>query len=379
MIPITEPYFDDKEIEYLRECLVSKWVTQGPFTERFENEFKNIHPAKFVYAVSSCTAALHIALMALGIKSGDEVIAPAFTWITSASCVEYVGAKVRFVDVRKEDFNIDVNKIEESITSKTRAIIAVHLFGYPADMDEIMRIARLHGLYVVEDCACAIGTTYNGVPVGTIGDVGCFSFHPRKVITTGEGGICCTNDEEVGKKIQQYRNHGASADNSAVDFGKPYYMGVFDEVGYNYRMSDIQAAVGVAQFEKLRELLDDRQCTAEYYYRELKGNDKIALPEIREGFGHTFQSFVIRLKECNRIKRNKVMDYMLEKGIQSRPGTIAIHRTKFNKEKYSILEQTFANACICEDTSITLPIYPYMEDGTKKRVIQVLREAVDKI
>ena len=169
MIPITKPYFDNDEINILKECLDSGWVTQGPLTEKFENLFKEEHSCQYAVSASSCTAALHIALLALGINAGDEVIVPAFTWITSASCVEYVGADVKFVDVEKETMNIDPAKIEEAITPKTKAIIAVHLFGCPAKMDEIMEIAKKHHLYVVEDCACAIGTTYKGKKVGTIG------------------------------------------------------------------------------------------------------------------------------------------------------------------------------------------------------------------
>ena len=206
MIPITKPYFDNDEINILKECLDSGWVTQGPLTEKFENLFKEEHSCQYAVSASSCTAALHIALLALGINAGDEVIVPAFTWITSASCVEYVGADVKFVDVEKETMNIDPAKIEEAITPKTKAIIAVHLFGCPAKMDEIMEIAKKHHLYVVEDCACAIGTTYKGKKVGTIGDIGCFSFHPRKAITTGEGGMCSTNDEALYYKMIQYKN-----------------------------------------------------------------------------------------------------------------------------------------------------------------------------
>lgn len=162
MIPITKPYFDNEEMKLLKECLDSGWITQGPMTDKFESLFKEEHPCKYAVTVSSCTAALHIALLALGIQAGDEVIVPAFTWITSASCVEYVGASVKFVDVEKETMNINPNKIEEAITPKTKALIVVHIFGYPAKMDEIMEIAKKHGLYVVEDCACAIGTVYKG-------------------------------------------------------------------------------------------------------------------------------------------------------------------------------------------------------------------------
>lgn len=372
MIPITKPYFDDEEMRILKECLDSGWVTQGPMTEKFESLFKEEHPCTYAVSVSSCTAALHIALLALGIHAGDEVIVPAFTWITSASCVEYVGADVRFVDVEKETMNIDPNKIEAAITPRTKAIIAVHLFGCPAKMDEIMEIAKTHHLYVVEDCACAIGTTYKGKKVGTIGDIGCFSFHPRKAITTGEGGMCSTNDETLYYKMMQYKNHGASLIKKGEDYGKPYYMGVYDEVGYNLRLSDIQAAVGVAQFKKLHKLLEDRKKCADYYAEKLTGNPNVILPVVPLGFGHTYQSFVILLKSGDRQLRNRIMMQMQQQEIQSRPGTIAITRTVFNMEKYNLSNGQYPVAEFCEDASLTLPIYPFMPYEEQDRVLRVI-------
>lgn len=374
MIPITRPYFDDDEMKLLKECLTSGWVTQGPMTERFEGLFCEEHPCKYAVSVSSCTAALHIALMALGIHAGDEVIVPAFTWITSASCVEYVGADVRFADVEKETMNIDPDKIEDAITSKTKAIIAVHLFGCPAKMDEIMKIAERHNLYVVEDCACAIGTTYKGRKVGTIGDIGCFSFHPRKAITTGEGGMCSTNNKELYHKMLQFKNHGANPVRKGEDAGKPYYMGVYDELGYNLRLSDIQAAVGVAQFGKLHMLLEDRKRCADYYAEKLRGYPQLLLPVVPQKFGHTYQSFVVLIKSGNRDVRNRIMDEMQRQEIQSRPGTIAITRTEYNMKRYGLSNGTYPIAEFCEDASLTLPIYPFMKQEEQDRVIKLIGE-----
>ena len=374
MIPITKPYFDNDEINILKECLDSGWVTQGPLTEKFENLFKEEHSCQYAVSASSCTAALHIALLALGINAGDEVIVPAFTWITSASCVEYVGADVKFVDVEKETMNIDPAKIEEAITPKTKAIIAVHLFGCPAKMDEIMEIAKKHHLYVVEDCACAIGTTYKGKKVGTIGDIGCFSFHPRKAITTGEGGMCSTNDEALYYKMIQYKNHGASLTRKGADYGNPYYFGVYDEVGYNLRLSDIQAAVGIAQFKKLHMLLEDRKRCVDYYIEKLTGNSNIILPILPQEFGHTYQSFVILLKTGDRALRNQIMTEMQKQEIQSRPGTIAITRTEFNRKKYGLSNWDYPVAEFCEDASLTLPIYPFMKNEELDKVIDIVRK-----
>lgn len=376
MLPITKPYFDDDEMNLLKECLDSGWVTQGPMTEKFENIFREEHPCKYAVSVSSCTAALHIAMLALGIHAGDEVIVPAFTWITSASCVEYVGADVRFVDVEKETMNIDPNKIEEAITPRTKAIIAVHLFGCPAKMDDIMEIAKKHHLYVVEDCACAIGTAYKGKKVGTIGDIGCFSFHPRKAITTGEGGMCSTNDEILYHKMMQYKNHGASLVKSGDGYGKPYYMGIYDDVGYNLRLSDIQAAVGIAQFKKLRKLLEDRKKCAEYYIEKFRGYEQFILPVVSDRVRHTYQSFVLLLKSGNRKSRNDIMENMQKQGIQSRPGTIAITRTEFNRKKYDISYGKYPIAEFCEDASITLPIYPFMPQEEQDKVVHVIKSSL---
>lgn len=373
MIPITKPYFDENEIELLKECLASGWVTQGPMTEKFEELFREEHPCKYAVSVSSCTAALHIALLALGIQAGDEVIVPAFTWITSASCVEYVGADVRFVDVEKETMNMDPFKIEEAVTPKTKAIIAVHLFGCPAKMDEIMTIARKHNLYVVEDCACAIGTSYKGKKVGTMGDIGCFSFHPRKAITTGEGGMCSTNREDLYYKLLQFKNHGANPIRRGKEVGKPSYMGIYDEVGYNLRLSDIQAAVGVAQFGKLHMLLEDRKRCADYYAEKLKGCSQFLLPVVPQEFGHTYQSFVVLVKSGDRKVRNRIMEEMQKQGMQSRPGTIAITRTEFNRKKYGLADGAYPIAEFCEDASITLPIYPFMPQEEQDKIICVLK------
>ncbi len=372
MIPITKPYFDDEEIIMLKQCLESGWVTQGPMTKAFEKEFCIFQGAKFSVAVSSCTAALHVAMMALDIKPGDEVIVPAFTWVTSASCVEYVGATVRFVDVEMDTMNMDPDKVEAAINSNTRAIVVVHLFGNPAKMDEIMEIARAHDLYVVEDCACAIGTEYKGNMVGTIGDIGCFSFHPRKAITTGEGGMCSTNDEALYQRMLQYRNHGASTIRKGSNYGKPYDMGIYDSLGYNLRLSDIQASVGIAQFKKLSWLLEDRSRCANYYTEHLKKNNNFILPRVEEKSRHTYQSYVVLLNSRSVAERNIIMDRMYDKGIQTRPGTIAISRTVFNKAKYHLNDGDFPIAERCEDLSITLPIYPNMKNEEMDEVIRIL-------
>jgi perosamine synthetase len=257
---LTEPSFDETEIEMLRVCLSSKWVTLGPLTERFEKLIAERHQVKHALACTSCTAALHLAALALKLGPRDEVVVPAFTWITSAHSVEYVGAKAVFADIDLATYNIDPAALEASITPRTKAVVAVHLFGLAAPMDEIRSIAKRHELAVIEDAACAIGTTYKNDLVGGIGDMGCFSFHPRKAVTTGEGGAVTTNRDDLAALVRSQRNHGATGlpDASAEDHG-PWTMATFDNLGFNLRLSDIQAAVGLAQMAKLDRLLAERR------------------------------------------------------------------------------------------------------------------------
>lgn len=372
---ITAPKFDSDEIEEVRACLNSGWVTQGPKTTLFESLLARRHKVEHAMATTSCTAALHLAALALGLKSGDEVIIPAFTWVTSAHCAEYVGAKAVFVDVDLDTFNIDPVKIEEAITPCTRAIVAVHLFGLAAAMDTIMEIARKHGLAVIEDAACAIGTTYGGVPVGGIGDIGCFSFHPRKVITTGEGGLVTTQRDEIATRVKSIRNHGATGPAPGSDPTRPYAMGTFDMLGFNLRLSDIQAAVGVAQMRKLESLLAERKRIALRYSTLLAPlQDALRIP--LDDPGHTYQSYVIRILRGGNAARNRIMDALAASDIQTRPGTHAVHRLGYYAKKYHLSADQFPNACIAEDTTITLPIFPSMREEDVETVIRVLKDSL---
>ncbi|CAN1209701.1 Glutamine--scyllo-inositol transaminase [Tumidithrix helvetica PCC 7403] len=372
---ITHPFFDEQELLLLKQCLDSKWVTQGALTQQFESLFRQRHNVEYAFATTSCTAALHMAMVALEIQPDDEVIVPAFTWVTSAHCVEYVGAKVVFVDIEPETFNIDPVALEAAITSKTKAIVVVHLFGLAAKMQEIMAIARKYNLAVVEDAACATGTTYDGKPVGAIGDIGCFSFHPRKVITTGEGGMVTTNNPKLAERIKILRNHGASV-NPDIDSSKPYYMGRFDHLGFNLRFSDIQAAIGVAQMGKLDKLLDERFACAKRYDAFLSPINELAIPQIPSPCGHSYQSYVVRLSIGGTQRRNALMDALSTEGIQTRPGTHAVHRLGYYQQKYATLPQAYPEASQAEDLSITLPIFPGMTDADQLKVVDVLKTAL---
>lgn len=374
---LTHPSFDDDELDLVREALASRWVTQGTFVERFEGLVAKRHGAKHALAATSCTTALHLAVKALDLGPGDEVVVPAFTWVTSAYCVDYVGAKTMFADVEPETFNLDPRSLEEAITPKTRAVVAVHLFGLAADMDKVLEIASRHGLAVIEDAACAIGTAYKGRPVGCIGDLGCFSFHPRKLITTGEGGMVTTDSDDLAGRVNTLRNHGASPNQDPQARNKPWSMANFNAVGFNYRMSDIQGAVGVAQMAKLDGLIAERRRNAAAYARRLGGIDALALPPSPgDAPGHTYQSFVVRLREGGRERRNRVMEMLQSADIETRPGTHAVHMLGYYAGKYGLRPEQCPVAAACDGDAMALPLFPGMTEDDVDTVGVALERAI---
>jgi perosamine synthetase len=377
---LTRPSFGENEIDNVRRCLASGWVTQGPYVSEFEQLFSKRHQVPHAIATTSCTAALHLAILASGIGPGDEVVVPAFTWVTSANCAEYVGAKAVFADVERDTYNIDPESLKQKITSRTKAVVVVHLFGLAANMEKITEIANLKNLVVIEDAACAVGTVYNDRPVGGIGQFGCFSFHPRKVITTGEGGMVTTTERELADRVISYENHGTTEHRKHdVKFPiKPYHRAEFGILGYNFRLSDIQAAVGVAQMAKLDYLLEERKRLAERYTRHLQEMPEIAVPVIPPKCGHTFQSYVIRLKKGGMARRNAIMDHLSVHNIQTRPGTHAVHRLGYYASKYSLKPDDFPIAAESEDTTITLPIFPGMTASEQDKIMGHLEEMLRK-
>jgi dTDP-4-amino-4,6-dideoxygalactose transaminase len=372
---LTAPKFDDAEIEQLRACLASGWVTQGPMTQKFEELIAKRHDVRHALATTSCTAALHLATMALGLRAGDEVVVPAFTWVTSAHCAEYVGAKATFADVDLATYNLDPAALEAAITPRTRAVVAVHLFGLAAPMNEIREIASRHGIAIIEDAACAIGTSYRGQPVGGLGDIGCFSFHPRKVVTTGEGGAVTTNNDAIAEIVSSVRNHGAGGQRIVDDEGVgPWTMANYDRIGYNLRLSDIQASVGVAQMAKLDVLLEERRGLAATYRKCLSEIPDVVLPT--EDAGHSYQSFVVRIPDGGRKRRNAVMAALAERRIQTRPGTHAAPALGYYRNKYAIDPDQFPNAIRAENTTVTLPLFPGMKLSDVNFVVDAFSKAL---
>ena len=373
IIPISLPHTGEEEWLATKEPIMTGWLTAGPKVREFEEIFAKRHGVKYAMAVTSATTALHLALVALDIKEGDEVIVPAFTWISTANVVLYCGAKVVFVDVDRNTFNIDVNDIKQKITSKTKAIIPVHLFGLCADMDAVKKVAG--NIPLVEDGACAAGAGYKGQPAGSLGTLGCFSFHPRKSVTTGEGGMITTNDDRLAEIISTLRNHGASISEEQRHHGaKPYILPDFNMLGYNYRMTDLQAAVGIVQLKKLDLFIDERAQWAKYYDEQLKDIDWIRTPTVATEYKHGWQSYVVYIDETKSpISRNEMMEKLQQMGVSTRPGTHAPHMLGYYANKYSIKPIDFSGAKDCNDFSMSIPLFNKMTKEDYEYVVYCLK------
>jgi dTDP-4-amino-4,6-dideoxygalactose transaminase len=286
----------------------------------------------------------------------------------------YCGATPVFVDIDPVTFNIDINKIKEKITLKTKAIIPVHLFGLCADIDGIKSIAP--GLKIVEDGACAAGSAFKGRSAGSLGDIGCFSFHPRKSITTGEGGMLTTNDDALAEKLNMLRNHGASVSEEQRHKGpKPYILPEFDMVGFNYRMTDLQGAIGVVQLSKLDKFIDERDQWANYYHAELSKVSWLRIPKYEANFKHGWQSYVLFVDEVKApIKRNDLMEYLQQRGISTRPGTHAVHMLGFYKNAFNIDAQDYPGAYQANEFSMSIPLHNRMTSEDYEYIVKTISE-----
>lgn len=382
-IPITRAVFDEAEAAAVAEVLRSGWVVQGPRVAAFEAGFRAFTGLPDAVACTSCTTALHLALLCEGIGPGDEVIVPSFTWVATANAVLYCGATPVLADIDLDTFNLTPEEIGRRVTERTRAVLPVHLFGLAADMDGIMAVAREHGLAVVEDAACALGSLWRGRHVGGFGGGGAFSFHPRKAITTGEGGMYTTADAAKAQLARSLRDHGARKSDFARH-GNPgaALLPVFDVVGYNYRMTDLQGAVGVAQLAKLPVILDQRIALAKRYDTLLADLPGLKTPSEPDGCRHAYQSYVCRLdvRELSEAsirsanaRRNAVMAALEGEGIATRQGTHAVHALAYYRRTFGFSEMDFPNAWAADQLSLTLPLFAGMEEADQDRVVQRLR------
>lgn len=376
-IPLAKPYFTRAEATAVNKVLESGWVTQGSKVTEFEKAVCQFTGASYARATSSCTAALHLALLALGIGPGDKVIVPSFTFVASVNAIEYTRATPVFVDIDPRTFCINPHKVEEHLErngNRIKCIMPVHLFGLCADMFNIVELARRYGIPVIEDAACALGSTYNSKYAGTFGDIGCFSFHPRKLITTGEGGMLITPNPEIATKVSSLRDHGVSASGSERHEKNDPLPPAFDMLGYNYRMSDIHAAVGVEQMKKLPWIIDMRVEIARRYNAGLQDLECLQTPYVPEGYTHTYQSYVITLD--SKRARDTMMTKLAEKGIGTRQGTSAVHLLGYYHKKYGLEDSDLPASAQADRTTLALPMYPQMTDAEQDYVIENVRQVV---
>ena len=367
-IRLALPYTDDDELNEIRNVLASGYLTQGPKVAEFEEMVRAKVGTKYAFAMSSCTTALHLSLVVLGIGPGDEVLVPDFTFPATANVVAQQGAIPILVDVHLDTFALDAEYAASKITPRTKAIIPMHPFGLSADMDSILELARQHNLRVIEDAATAIGATYNGRFCGTMGDVGCFSFHPRKVITTGEGGMIVTNNDQLTEKIALLRSHGGIRKKGRF---------TFEAAGYNYRLSDVQGAIGVAQMRKLDWLIARRRELAKTLTEKLCQIGNVTTPQEPASCEHIYQSYVVLLDD--RIDRDRMIAAMRDRGIETTLGTYALHCQPFFMREYGYEAGDLPNSRQAYRQSLTLPLYPSMTNAELESVAVAFEQIVESV
>jgi perosamine synthetase len=381
MLPIAKPTIGDAELEAVRRPLGSGWLTQGPEVAAFEREFAEFVGAPFACAVSNCTTALHLALRAAGVRAGDEVITVSHSFIATANAIRYCGAVPVFVDVRPDTYNIDPSKIAAAISGRTRAMLVVHQLGMPCELDQIIAMARRHGLPVIEDAACAAGSEIlwrgNWERIGAPhGDIACFSFHPRKVMTTGDGGMLTTSDAEYDRQFRMWRQHSMSVPDTTRHASRKVVFEEYNELGFNYRLTDLQAAIGRVQLQRLPELVARRRELACRYHELLAAIPDLQLPVEPIWARSNWQSYCVRLPAgCDQAR---VMQTMLDEGISTRRGVMSAHREPaYQREAWRAEHRNaLVNSEEISDDGLILPLYGDMTDQDQVRVATVLARAI---
>jgi perosamine synthetase len=371
-IPVARPSIGADEEKALLAALRSGWVSQGPRVAEFETSFAHYVGASCAVAVSSCTTALHLALIAAGVKPGDEVLCPSLSFIATANAIVHAGATPVFVDVVSSTYNIDPFCIERAITARTKAILLVHQVGLPAELTEISQIAYRRGLLVIEDAACAVGAEYHEERIGRPhAAIACFSFHPRKVLTTGEGGMITTADEELAARMRRLRQHGMTVSDITRHNSSKVMVESYDEVGFNYRMTDLQAAVGLVQLRRLDEMLAKRRALARLYSERLTSIPWLVPPQEPAGYRHSFQSYMVRLASDAPISRDRLMQELLDRGVSTRRGIMAIHRETPYRGAW---DKQLPNTNAVTDTTMILPLFHEMTAEDQHYVIECMEQ-----
>lgn len=359
------PLLGGEELAAVGEVLSSGYLTQGAHAAQFEREITGVTKTRHAQAVSSATTGLHLVLVGLGIQPGDEVIIPGFSFPATANAVIQQGAIPIFVDIVRDTFNLDPKLLEAAITERTRAIMPVHAFGLVADMDPIVEIATHHGLPVIEDAACALGGVYHGRPAGSLGTAGVFSFHPRKIITTAEGGMITTDDDALAERIAVLRAHGAVR-------GELYME--FVDAGFNYRLSDVHAAIGSAQMRKLPAILRGRSRAAAALTERLADLDRVHTPAAPGGVEHTYQSYVVRLDDD--VDRDAVIRAMRARDVETTLGTYGMHLQPYFRGRFGIRDAELPETTRAHHQALTLPLYPQLSDGDLDVIARALGESI---
>jgi perosamine synthetase len=369
-IPITKLVLGEEEVQAVAAVIRSGWIAMGPRTAAFERAVADRVGARHAVAVSSCTSALHLGLLAVGIGPGDEVICPSLSYIATANAVLHAGATPRFVEVDRRTYNLDPAGIEGALTPRSRALIVVHQLGLPAEMGPLRALADHHGLCIVEDAACALGATTGGQPVGaaTRDGVCCFSFHPRKIITTGEGGMIVTDDDALAERLRRLRDQGMSIPAALRHDATAVLLEEYRELGYNFRLTDLQAALGLEQLRRLPELLARRRALARRYSERLAAWPELGLPHEPEGAEHSFQSYMVLLGEDR--SRRAIMQALAARGVASRRGVMAIHQTPLYRERFPGVSLPLTEAIARR--GLVLPLYPQMTEVEQDAVVAAL-------
>lgn len=363
---LTIPLINDDELEAVKEVLSSGYLTMGPKVEEFEKAVAQYTGARYAIATTSATTALHLSLVALNIGDGDEVIVPSFTFPATVNVVIQQKATPMLADIDLKTFNISADTLKKKITRKTKAIMPVHLFGLSSDMDAVMEIASQSRLFVIEDAACALGSLYKGNHCGTIGTVGCFSFHPRKIITTGEGGMIVTNNPEIAERLKRLKQHGGNRTDNRFNFIEP---------GFNYRMSDINAAIGISQMKKLDWIIQRRREIAESITKGLSETEGLQLPHEPSGTFHTYQTYALLLDKT--FDRDLFINDLSKRGIESTIGTYALHLEPYLQRLYGFTGNELPNAARAFRQSLAIPLCPQMKDEDIDYLIKSIKETVN--
>jgi perosamine synthetase len=370
-IPVAKPYLTTDEAQNAYDTILTNWVTQGPKVQEFEAQFARYTGAAYAIAVSNCTTALHLAMIVAGVKANDEVICPSMSYIATANAITYVGAKPVFAEVNPMTYNIDPVDAERRVTKKTKAILIVHQIGMPADIDAFKNLCKKYNLTLIEDAACAIGSSYKGKKIGSHSDIVCFSFHPRKVITTGDGGMITTNNKTYCDRFKLLRQHGMSINDRIRHNADKVIIEDHLEIGYNYRLTDIQAAVGIKQLEKLDWIVSERRKIAELYNSAFKDIDFLGVPVDTPDTLTNYQSYSLYLKDNCPIERNDLMQRLLDKGIATRRGVMTSHRETAYIAFCEGLSLPISEKA--SDRSIIIPLYVPMKTEEVRYVIDTIK------